>query len=320
MALTFATYAVPNHTAVARVVGAVAVVALTALNYRGITRTAALSRVLVAVSLVALLVVVVAIWTGGATLNRLTMAATPDPGGVAGVLQSAGLLFFAFAGYARIATLGEEVRDPARTIPRAIGGSLVITLAVYVAVAVSALAAAGPQAIASTSEPLAVAVRASGAAGLEPVVRVGAALASLGALLSLIAGVGRTGLAMARNADLPRWLASVHPRYRTPHHAELALACVVVVLVLTTDVRSVIGFSSFGVLVYYGIANASAFTQPPAERRTPQALNILGIGGCLVLVATLPVPSLLAGIGVLAAGLAGRAAVLRLRSRPGPTI
>ncbi|MDT4892886.1 MAG: basic amino acid/polyamine antiporter, family, partial [Pseudonocardiales bacterium] len=202
---------------------------------------------------------------------------------------------------------------PARTIPRAIAASLAITLAVYTAVAVSALAAAGPQALAGTSEPLAVAVRASGAAGLEPVVRIGAVIASLGALISLIAGVGRTGLAMARNADLPRWLAAVHPRHRTPHHAEIALAAAVAVLVLTTDVRNVIGFSSFGVLVYYGIANASAFTQPPRERRTPQALNVLGMAGCAVLVATLPRSSLVAGVGVLAAGLAGRVVVLRLR-------
>ncbi|MDT4893807.1 MAG: basic amino acid/polyamine antiporter, family, partial [Pseudonocardiales bacterium] len=153
MALTFATYAVPGHETVSRAIGAAAVVALTALNYRGITRTAAFSRILVAVTLVALAVIVAAIWAGGASLERVTRPSSPNPGGVAGVLQSAGLLFFAFAGYARIATLGEEVRDPARTIPRAIAASLAITLAVYTAVAVSALAAAGPQALAGTSEP-----------------------------------------------------------------------------------------------------------------------------------------------------------------------
>jgi APA family basic amino acid/polyamine antiporter len=139
------------------------------------------------------------------------------------------------------------------------------------------------------------------------VVRIGAALASLGALLTLIAGVGRTTLAMARHHDLPRWLADVHPRHRVPHHAELALAGVVCILVLTSDARDVIGFSSFGVLIYYAIANTAALTQPPADRRWPRTLNLLGIAGCLLLVATLPVEPVITGLAVFAIGLAGRA-------------
>ena len=139
--------------------------------------------------------------------------------------------------------------------------------------------------------------------------------ASLGALLALIAGIGRTGLAMARNRDLPPWLAAVHPRYRVPHHAELALAVVVSILVLATDLRGVIGFSSFGVLVYYAIANASAFTQHGPDRRWPRWLNVLGAAGCLLLVATLPVASVLAGLVMFALGLAGRLLILRHRTR-----
>ncbi|RGA05129.1 APC family permease, partial [Microbispora triticiradicis] len=159
------------------------------------------------------------------------------------------------------------------------------------------------------------AVEAAGADGLAPVVRAGAAPAALGALLALMAGIGRTGLAMARHRDLPGWLAAVHPRYRVPHHAEIALAAVVCVLVATADLRGVIGFSSFGVLVYYAVANASAFTQPASERRWPRALNLLGVAGCLTLVATLPWPSVLAGLVMFAAGLAGRWLVLRRRAR-----
>jgi basic amino acid/polyamine antiporter, APA family len=159
--------------------------------------------------------------------------------------------------------------------------------------------------------PLATAVDAAGAAWALPIVRIGAAVASLGALLALIAGVGRTGLAMARNGDLPRWLASVHPRYRVPDHAELAVALAVVILVLTTDLRNAIGFSSFGVLLYYAVANASAYTQPPERRRWPRALNVCGLAGCLVLVATLPWSAIAAGAAVIATGVAGRALARR---------
>jgi APA family basic amino acid/polyamine antiporter len=254
-----------------------------------------------------------AVWLGSARRPE----AGPLVGGPAGILQSAGLLFFAFAGYARIATMGEEVRDPARTIPRAIPLALGITVVLYAAVGTVLLVVLGPADLAGSDAPLDAAVRVAGAPALLPVVRCGAAVASLGALLALIAGVGRTVLAMARNRDLPGWLAAVHPVHRVPHRAEVVLAGSVTVLVLTLDLRGAIGFSSFGVLVYYAIANASAFTQPPAERRWPRALNLLGAVGCLALVVTLPPQTGVAGVAVFAVGLLGRAVVLAVRRRQG---
>jgi APA family basic amino acid/polyamine antiporter len=242
MALTFAAYAVPADWQ--RPVAVAAVVALSAVNYRGITRTARLTRLIVTVVLLSLAVLVAAGLAGGeADLKSVGGLVDPDAGWY-GLLQASGLLFFAFAGYARIATLGEEVRDPARTIPRAVQIALVLTLAVYTAVAVTVLAVLGPDGVAATSTPLTAAVEAGTWESAVPLVRVGAAAAALGALLALVAGVGRTTLAMAREDDLPRWLAAVHPRHRTPHHAELALAAVVCVLVLSVDLRGVIGFSS----------------------------------------------------------------------------
>src|SRR5438067_3177469 len=310
MALTFASYAVAGPMWAERLVGAAAVVALTAANYRGVSRTAELARVLVAVSILALLVVVLAIATSPhAGTSRIDLSSF----GAYGVLQAAGLLFFAFAGYARIATLGEEVREPERTIPRAVPIALVVALGLYLVVGIAALAGAGPAALAASSRPLATAVRVAGAAWSIPVVRIGAAVASLGSLLALIAGVGRTGLAMARNRDLPHRLASVHPRYQVPDRAELAVGAAVVVLVLTTDLRNTIGFSSFGVLLYYAIANASAYTQPAEQRRWPRVLNVAGLAGCVVLVATLPWSSVAAGAGVLAVGVLGRGLARHLR-------
>jgi APA family basic amino acid/polyamine antiporter len=307
MALTFAGYAVPGPWWAQRLVAVAGVLGLAALNYRGVTKTAMVTRILVAATLVALSVIVVSIAVGGgASASHLGGFSALGHGGIYGVLQAAGLLFFAFAGYARIATMGEEVRDPERTIPRAISVALAITVVVYLIVGVAALLAAGPDRLAAAAAPLADAVRAAGAGSVTPVVRVGAAVASLGALLALIAGIGRTSLAMARHRDLPGWLATVHPRFQVPHHAEAALAVVVSMLVLTVDLREVIGFSSFGVLVYYAIANACALTQPADQRRRPRALNILGLVGCVALVATLPITSVIAGLVMFAAGLSGR--------------
>jgi len=292
MALTVGVYAWPAH---APAVAVGAVVALTAVNTVGVQKSAWLTRIIVAVVLAVLAAVVVAIATsGGADVSHLGL----HDASALGVLQAAGLCFFAFAGYARIATLAEEVRDPATTIPRAIRISLGLVLVVYAAVAIAALAQLGSAEMASATAPLADAVTAAGYHGLTPVVRVGATIAALGSLLALILGVSRTTLAMARDRHLPQALAAVHPRFATPYRAELVVGAVVAVLAGFLDLRGAIGFSSFAVLVYYAIANASAFTLGA------KLIPVAGFVGCLVLAFTLPVASVLTGIAVLLAGAA----------------
>lgn len=313
MAMTFAAYAVPSPWQ--RPVAVGAVLALAAVNYLGVTRTAGVTRVLVVVVLASLGVCVAAAWVGVADSGPgLRQALSGNGSGVHGVLQSAGLLFFAFAGYARIATMGEEVRDPARTIPRAILVALGLAIGVYAVVGTTLLAALGAERLAASSAPIADAVAAGSWAWAEPVARAGAACAALGALLGLIAGVGRTTLAMARGGDLPAWLGAVHPRFRVPHHAEVALAVVVSVVVLLVDLRGAIGFSSFGVLLYYFVANVAAFTQPGGERRFPRWLQVAGGATCLLLAATLPWQSIAGGLGVLALGVVLRG--VRRRGTP----
>lgn len=305
MALTFAAYAVPP--ALQRPTAVAAVVALAAVNYRGITRTARLTRVIVAVTLTMLIVVVAAAWSGGDLAWTQVQPVVGSGPSWYGILQSAGLLFFAFAGYARIATMGEEVKNPEQTIPRAVLVSLAITVGIYAAVAIVVLGVLSANAVASSTAPLADALRSTRWHTWAPLVGAGAAAASLGALLALIAGVGRTTLAMARAGDLPHWLAAEHPRFHVPHHAEVALAVVVCGLVLVTDLRSAIGFSSAGVLLYYLVANLAAFTQTPDHRRFPRMLQVLGAAGCAALVATLPTSSVMGALTVVALGVLYRA-------------
>jgi APA family basic amino acid/polyamine antiporter len=304
MALVVAAYTAPPGWE--RPVAVAVVVVLTAVGYRGVTRTAQAARVLVAVTLVALAVAVAAGATGGQARWSAVLDADGAHGGWYGVLQSAGLLFFAFAGYARVATLGEEVRDPRRTIPRAILLALGVVVVLYGVVAATLLAVLGPDALARSAAPVSDAAAAGGWGWAPAVVAVGAVAASAGALLALLAGVSRTTLAMARAGDLPRWLGAVHPRFAVPHHAELVVGVVVVVLVLTTDLRGAIGFSSFGVLVYYLVANLSALRQTGGHRLYPRAAQVLGAVGCVALVLTLPLPAVAAGAGVLAVGVALR--------------
>ncbi|MDE9366932.1 APC family permease [Luteipulveratus sp. YIM 133132] len=305
MAMTAAAYAVPDGWQ--RPVAAAVVLAVTAVNLRGVTRTALATKVIVGVVLVLLAVLVVACLGGGSfSGSRVWSSGSVD---LYGIWQSAGLLFFAFAGYARIATMGEEVRDPRRTIPLAILIALSLAVVVYVVVGISTLGVLGADRLAGATAPLADAAGATWS-WAEPLVRVAGALAATGALLALVAGVGRTSLAMAREGDLPRPLAAVHPTYQVPHRAELTVGLVVAALVLVADLRGAIGFSSFGVLLYYAVANASALTQSGEYRIYPRALQVIGLAGCLSLVATLPWRSVALGVVVLVVGIAWRLVVV----------
>jgi APA family basic amino acid/polyamine antiporter len=304
MAMTFAAYAAPAGWQTPVAVVAVAVLAI--VNCVGVTRTALLTRILVVCSLLGL-AVVVGFGFGAAS----TAAPPPLPDVTAyGVLQGAGLLFFAFAGYARIATMGEEVVDPVRTIPHAIVLALVGAVVVYALVGTAVVLVLGADAVGSTAPLVDVLVR-TGWPDLAPLVRVAAAAASLGALLALLTGIGRTTLAMAREADVPRFLAKVDERHQVPQRAEIAVAVIVIGIVVVADLREAIGFSSFGVLLYYLIANAAAFRQTGSARRHPRALQVIGALGCLLLVNTLPVLASLIGTAVVLLGVGYR--MLRLR-------
>jgi basic amino acid/polyamine antiporter, APA family len=312
MALTFGAYAAPS---LARPLAVAAVVGITAVNLAGVKKTATLTRALLAVVLASLAAVVAACLLGGSADVANLEGLRPGDGGIRGVLQAGGLLFFAFAGYARIATLGEEVVEPERTIPRAIPIALGIVLAVYALVGGSALLAAGAETLAASEAPLAAAVEAGDLDAVAVVVRVGAAVASLGVLVALLAGVGRTTFAMAADRELPAWLAAVSERSSVPHRAELVVGALIVAVVAVADVRGAIGFSSTGVLVYYALANASALRLAADERRWPRGLAVLGVVGCLVLAVNLPVASVVGGVAVLAGGMLAWAVAGVLRRR-----
>lgn len=307
MAMAFAAYALPGGGWSQRALAAGAVVAFTVLNLRGVTRTATAAKVLLATTL-AVIIGFLVLSTGADAPAVAPLEAT---GGAWGVLQAAGLLFFAFAGYARIATLAEEVRRP-ELLGRAILVALGTAVALYLLVGLALVRILG-SGLAASATPIAAATEALGADWAVPVVRLGAAAAALGALLALLAGVGRTTLAMAREHDLPAPLASIDPRHQVPDKAQVVIGIAVVALVLAVDLRGAIGFSSFGVLAYYAVANLAALRQPREQRRWPRGLQVLGLVGCVVLAAALPLGSVLAGLAVLAVGVVGRAVAVRRR-------
>ncbi|MCZ4324998.1 APC family permease [Brachybacterium paraconglomeratum] len=348
MALVVAAYLVPEP--FQRPVAALLVVVLTGVNLVGITRTAVLARVLVTVALAALVLtgvrLLVGIVAGGPTGGAgdgagagtwevpgplsgqaaglwdggIAAVAGAGEGGALGIVlavaQAAALMFFAFAGYARVATLGEEVVAPRRTIPRAILLALAAVSALYLVLSVIlVLVGPAPGAQGWGPAPFRAALDAVGAGGVwAVVVTIGAVAAASGALLALVAGISRTVLAMARERDLPPVLAHVSPRFTVPQRAEAAAGIAVVLLVLlASDVLVAIAASSFGVLLYYAVANLAALTQTGQWRLFPKAMQWLGLVGCVLLVAALPGRTIVAGLVLVAVGLAYRGLVLAVR-------
>lgn len=286
-----------------RVVAVGAVIAFTLLNYFGVRRSSRANLAIVAVSLGALLIFVIT----GASAFRLENLRPFAPAGWRGTMQSAAILFFAYTGYARIATLAEEVREPRRTIPRAIVLTIGGAVLLYLAVATVAVGAVGAGRMAATPAPLRQAALALPYPWVALVVTVGGVTAMLGVILSQLLGLSRMAFAMARRGDLPRGLAHVHPRYGVPGRAVLVIGAVAAVVAATGTLRGVASAASFTILVYYGIANLAALCMPRKAKLYPDAVAVVGLTGCAVLALSLAPGVIAIGLAVLAAGLVLRA-------------
>ncbi|MDH3456503.1 MAG: amino acid permease [Gemmatimonadota bacterium] len=286
----------------ARAVAATAVVVFTALNYTGVRRSSAANLVIVALSVMCLL-----LFLALGFPDMREAAYTPfAPAGWGATLEAAALMFFAYTGYARIATLGEEVRDPQRTIPRAIIITISTTLALYAAVAVVAVGVVGAPALADTGAPLQVAATAAGGATLGLAVTVGGTAAMLGVILSQLLGLSRMGFAMARRGDLPRFLDRVHPRFGVPHRAVVLIGVVALVVTLTGTLKGVASAAAFTILVYYGIANWAALRMPREAKLFPDLVPVAGCVACGLLALSLSSATLLTGLMVLLGGVVAR--------------
>ena len=285
-----------------QVVAVGAIVLFTALNYFGVRRSSAANLVIVAVSIAALLLFVF-VSAQSFSMERFRPFA---PAGWQGTLRAAAILFFAYTGYARVATLGEEVRDPRRTIPRAVLITIGGAIALYFAVAIAAVGAAGTTELAATAAPLHVAAQHSSARWLPTVVAIGGLTAMLGVILSQLLGLSRMAFAMARRGDLPRALAHVQPRHGVPDRAVIVIGAIAAVVAATGTLASVAAAASFTILIYYFIANLAALRMPADRKLYPDLVPIGGLVMCTILALALPLATIAAGTVTLAAGIALR--------------
>ena len=295
-----------------------AVVALTAVVLTGLRRSNAVNVAIVSVTVGALLLFVIAglpslAAAGGANLTPFFNA---DGSPFANLLHATALMFVAYTGYGRIATMGEEVREPRRVIPRAIITAMLVTMALYTAVAVVSVGAVGADVLAGTAAtqaaPLEIAAQEFGFPLVAEVVAVGAVTAMLGVLLNLILGLSRVLLAMGRRRDMPGALARIDASGSTPVVAVLVVSVAIAALVLLGNVKTTWSFSAFTVLIYYAITNLAALRLSGSERLYPKWAAWAGLAACLFLAFWVETRIWLVGLGLIGVGLIWQAVAQRL--------
>jgi basic amino acid/polyamine antiporter, APA family len=275
-----------------------AVVVFTALNYAGIRRSSTANLVIVTISVGSLLLL------AGVGLPRVEAQAFQPlmPFGWGSLFQAAAILFFAFTGYARIATLAEEVREPARTIPRAVVITISGAILLYLLVAIVAVGVAGGPTLAASSAPLHEVARLVAPGAIATLVAAGGIIAMLGVMLSQLLGLSRMTFAMARNGDLPRSLSAVHAASGVPRRAVLGIGGVAAIIAATGSLSAVASAAAFTILLYYGIANVAALRMPKPLRRYPDWIPVFGLLACAVLALSLDQRTILTGVMVLGVG------------------
>jgi len=295
----------------ARVAAVIAALVMTFINAAGIRRSVRITDVVVILSILSLLAFVVI----GLPQVHLSSNLTPfAPSGIAGILRATALLFFAYTGYSRIATLVEEVHNPRYTIPRATVAALGTATTLYILVAITALGVLGAAGLARTTSPLEATMVAVGSGIGIAIIAAGALLTTFNEGLSDLLGVSRVVFAMSRQTDLPRNFSKLGAD-QNPWRSVLLVGMVAIIVAAFAPFEDAVAISSFGTLLYYTIANLSALRLKKDQRTFPRALSVAGLIGCLALAFSLAPIELVIGIAILLIGLSIRFLRIKLSRR-----
>lgn len=280
-----------------RVAAGSAIVILTLANLFGIKKVGFINKIIVSITIGGLLYFI------GSGVRHVDPAnLTPFvPNGWRSVAQSAGLLFFAFTGYARITTLGGEVRDPKKTIPKAVILTLITSILLYSLVGIVAAGSVGAEALGAAEAPLEAAAAVFTTPGITAVIGLSACTAMLGVLLSQILGISRMFFAMAERKDLPGVFKRVSSA-GVPIVSILTAATIIFLMAMVGTIPVIARTATFSILLYYSIANISAIRMKEGQEMFPKWISFAGLFACLFMAVTMDLPVILSGLAVLAAG------------------
>ena len=296
VALAFGAYASFFLNADAKMLAVLAVVASTAVNVWGIRASTEANKIMALIKLA----VLAAFALFGASTVKTANFQPLAPSGVEGILAASAIVFFAYTGYARIATLGEEIKNPRKTIPKAILASMAITAFVYIAVISVAIGLVGAKAFAESASPIAAAASSLGLPWLVLLVGLGAAVATVSVLLGDLLASSRTAFAMARNGDLPAFLSQL--KNKNPENSVIAAGAAVLALTLAGSLLQIAAFTSLTILLYYAVTNWSALKLPAARRLFSKWVSRAGFACCVGLAVFLPLEQWAWTVGLLALG------------------
>jgi len=295
-----------------RIIACVICLAFIAINYTGLKESVLINNLLVTVKVLILL-----FFAGfGFGFFRPENFIPFSPGGSAGILSGAALIFFAYTGFARVTLMAEEMKNPEKIIPRSIFLALGISTVIYLLVSVVATGLAGTAALARSGSPLADAIAATGSPGAVVLISAGAMIATASVLLTTIMGISRIVFSMARDEELPAVFSSIHSRFGTPHHAIVITGAAMIAALLLADLELVVSVSTFAMLVFYLIANFAAIRLPADYRRYPVTVPVIGALSCTGLIVFLSPSSWIIGCAGLVIGAAW---FMFRRKKPAPS-
>ncbi len=279
------------------------IIAFAIINILGIKNSAKTITVFVIINITVLVIFVAA----GIFFFNASNFSNPLPNGASGMLAGAAIIFFAFTGFSRVTTISDEVNEPEKTIPKAIIISIIISTAIYILVAVTALGLVSPSALAHSSAPLSTAIKTIHNNILALIIAFGGVTATAGVILTGILGTSRVFFAMGRDKELPGKLSYID-KFSTPVNAIVVSSVLAIIFLLFISFGTIVDASNAAVLTAYLIINVAAINfyvhlkrEKQQEKRYIPAVSTAGIATIMLMVAYLDIPSLefLAGIALI---------------------
>jgi APA family basic amino acid/polyamine antiporter len=274
-----------------KTVAVVAAIVLTGLNLIGIKQSTAVNNILVIIK-----IAILCLFIGFGIFQIHPQNFSPfSPNGSFGILQGAGFIFFAYLGFGRIATLGEEVKNPKRNLPLAVLIALVVSVIIYVLTGLTATGLQNYQILAESGSPIAEAAKVMGNFTIVAAVSLGALIATASVLLTNLIGSSRVAFAMARNGQLPKSIAKVSSRFGTPYLSVVVMGALLTALVSALDLKQTVAITSFAILSVHLTVNFSAIRLrkkmlSSTGFRVPlyPLVPSLGFLSCIILMFSLP--------------------------------
>lgn len=250
------------------------------IGYKGITKTAALARwfVLIVISILAFFCIAI-------LMTSSTNIAIPLLEGfsASNLFLSAAIWFFAFTGYSRLATYGEEIKNPETIIPSSILTGLGITVTIYLFVNWLSLAIIGPEVVANSNTPLLVAMDVSVMSDFSFLIVFASTIATASVFLALLPAISRIYVAMSRDGILPNMFSKIHNKNNSAYVSELFVLLTVIVGIYTINITNAIKLSAFFILIYYSLTNLSVINLEKNQRLYPVSIAYYGLLMCMVL-------------------------------------